>query len=319
MTYILSAAGQRAALLAGRTASETVTETVEVELDALAQYLDQLAIASDGLLSWKSGRHQTYGPAITFDRPPADLGDALTMHDAAVVAYDAASTAKEAAETERRAQAEAERKRERDATVAHDRVEVETILAAIEVADPLAEIPYYTAGHDNQIAQRNWDKDGARRVYTADSDAFVRFLRIEAAHTEAVTAKAEADRAAKQVAREAKIAEHGGLWWRADGGMCDFLGYDIWTDGQGKRWVGIFTGARGIDRFLDSPRGENTWPVDSLVPGDCIQAAGYSTKSSGTRKNESEFFGLVIRNDETGLVVRACDSRSAALRAAKKL
>jgi hypothetical protein len=146
----------------------------------------------------------------------------------------------------------------------------------------------------------------------------VQKARLTALNIARTKAKEAAARA-KAEAIEAMIAEHGGYRWTVEAGMCDFRGFNLWAGSQTRRWVGIFTAPKGIDSFLDSPRGEHTFEISSLVAGDCIQGGGYDINSRGRRRNQSEFFGVVIRNDDTGLVVKITDSRAAALKAAAKI
>jgi hypothetical protein len=96
------------------------------------------------------------------------------------------------------------------------------------------------------------------------------------------------------------IAEHGGYRWEHTG-LCNFIGFNLWSSGQTKRWVGIFTQPKGME------------------PGQCIQGGGYDTNSRGKRRNESEWFGVVVSNAADALVVNICDSRSACFSAAKKI
>ena len=63
----------------------------------------------------------------------------------------------------------------------------------------------------------------------------------------------------------------------------------------------------------------STFDVCSLDVGDCIQGGGYDTNSRGKRRNESEWFGVVIANGDDALIVRILDSRSACFAAAKKV
>lgn len=131
-------------------------------------------------------------------------------------------------------------------------------------------------------------------------------------------AKLEADRR-KAEARAAIIAEHGGIVFTVEAGMCSFIGDNLWARGQTKRWVGTFSTPKGIAEFLSSPRGEHVFDVSSLKRGECIQGGGYDTNSRGKRRNESEWFGVVVSNEENAIVVDLHDSRSGALKAAAKL
>ena len=101
--------------------------------------------------------------------------------------------------------------------------------------------------------------------------------------------------------------------------MTSFKGFNLWKSGQTKRWVGVFSAPKGIDRFLTSPKGEFVFHVADLQPGTTIQGGGYDTNSRGKRRNESEFFGVVVSNTEERIVVDSHNTRAAAMSAAKKL
>jgi len=111
----------------------------------------------------------------------------------------------------------------------------------------------------------------------------------------------------------ATVEQYGGYMWATPGGMCDFLGYRLWNQYQTRRWVGVFTSPKGISRFCESPRRELSFDISGLEPGDCIQGGGYAENSRGKRREQTEFFGVVISNSDDRLVVKVCDSRSEAL------
>lgn len=308
VTYNLSAAGQKAALIAGRNASQTVTETMTLEDAAL---LDKVTIGADGSLSLDASksfwRGQTY-TALALDVPPLTLAEVL----AAQVAYIAAIDAKLDAERIVREAKEAEEKRARDLKLAHDGPIVDSILAEVEALDVFAPLPAGFACYGGMI------RDGHELSLNAEQSK--RRDAISAARLKALTdaEKAEADAKAARIA--AMVAKNGGyLWGLAGNKMCSFLGFELWSGGQTKRWVGIFTTVKGISSFLDSPRGEFVFDVSGLAVGDCIQGGGYDTNSRGKRRNESEWFGVVVRNDSNALVVKICNSRAATFAAAKKL
>ena len=115
------------------------------------------------------------------------------------------------------------------------------------------------------------------------------------------------------------IAEHGGVVFAVAGGMCEFRGDNLWSGGQSKRWVGVFSSTKGIDAFCNSPRGEFSFSVSGLQRGECIQGAGYDTDGRAGGVDMSEWFGVVVRRDDEEIVVDLHDSRAATLKAAKKL
>lgn len=307
--YRLSAAGQRAALVAGRPATSTATETMTIDDPAL---LDHLTIQPDGSLvldvtGYPGGCY--HSKLLYLDAPPSSIKEVLQLWGAYSDEVKAAREAEAAAERAR--QEEAARKAAEKA--AHDAPLVEALLSELEALDPLADLP---AGISLDYFG-TLERDRYRYTQTQEQ-----ITRAKALYEKRNQARADAKAAAKraeQEAREAMVAEHGGYLWQPEAGMCDFLGFGLWCSGQSRRWVGIFTQPKGIERFLDSPRGEFTWEIGSLQRGDCIQGGGFDTNSRGKRRNQTEWFGVVIRNDDSGLVVKICDSRAAALAAAKKL
>lgn len=309
--YNLSAAGQRAALLAGRCASATVTETMPLEDTSL---LDQLTIAADGALSFPALGGHIYGfPAMVLDAPPATVAELIQAY-AAYRAHVDEQAAQAAAD---RTAKEAAVVAERQAAIDRDAPEVASILDELESISPADPLPQ---GLSCENYQPFLYRRGSRNLTLATTPADM--ARLAAIAKARQTAKEQADvakEAAKDAERDALIAQHGGMWWAPQGGMCQFLGYGLWQSGQTKRWVGIFTSPKGISEFLDSPRGEFAFGVSSLAPGDCIQGGGYDTNSRGKRRNESEWFGVVVRNDDTGLVIRQCASRSACFAAVKEI
>lgn len=309
VTYNLSQAGQRAALLAGKTATATVT--VLMILDD-AELLDAVTIGTDGSLSLDASKKYVsntgrFYSAPAFDAPPETLADVIaalkTVREKA-----AANEAEEKANREARESADVQRAAEK---AAHDAPLVDALLAEYELLDPLA-IPTMVSGRP----YGRLIKDGYS--YTLTPAQLDRVDALGNAHHKAQSDAKDAARAAKQAARDAMIAEHGGYRWEHTG-LCNFIGFNLWSSGQTKRWVGIFTQPKGIARFLDSPRGEHTFDVSSLEPGQCIQGGGYDTNSRGKRRNESEWFGVVVSNAADALVVNICDSRSACFSAAKKI
>jgi hypothetical protein len=273
-------------------------------------YLDDVSIDLQGGLSLELSRTYRYGfSALQLDAPPSGLADAVTAWKTYKALVDAKIAAKEAEENERRARAEAEEAAARTA----DEPEIERILAKIEAADPLEPEP---GGIRVEYGGQIYPSGRPFLRMTAAQKA--RGITWYNAHAAALQAAKIAKKDAEQAERDARIAEHGGHYWLAEGGMCNFVGYDLWGGGQTRRWVGVFTEPKGVKNFLDNPRGEKIWDVRSLVPGDCVQGAGFDTNSRGKRRNESEFFGVVIRNDDTGLVIKMVSSRAAALKLSRK-
>jgi len=308
VTYRLSAAGQKAALLAGRPASELITDSLPLD----PAVIDLINIAQDGSLSYNasasiySARGYSAGH-LALDESPASLAALVAAHQALVArvkAEDDAYRAKQQAEDE-------ERKRKAAETLARESAIAEPILVSAEQTDPASPLPdgvriEYGTIYDGMHPLSITDEQRQRAIAVTD--------RRETA--------AKAAKAAKQAARDAEIAatveQYGGYMWDLESDMCDFLGYNLWSAGQTKRWVGVFDAPKGIARFCDSPRGEFVFDVSSLNPGDCIQGGGYDTNSRGKRRNKSEFFGVVLRNDDL-LVVAICDSRSETIAKSRKM
>jgi hypothetical protein len=307
--YRLSADGQRAALIAGRPASREVAEVMELTDTSL---LPHVKVEHDGSLTLDTtGYHRGAAGALTFDAPPADISEVIRLHEAYRAAIDNKLIADEAERQRKYDEAVLEKQRaiERDAPA------VASILAELEALDPAAPLP------PGLLCQKyqSWiyPRDGAADALAATPDDLKRLTAVADRREKATLAAANAAKAAEAAQRDAIIAQHGGMWWEA--GMCSFLGYGLWGSGQTKRWVGVFTAPKGIARFCDSPRGEHVFDVRDLEPGECIQGGGYDTNSRGKRRNETEWFGVVIKNDDTGLVIRKCASRSDAMAQAKKL
>jgi hypothetical protein len=305
VTYKLSATGQKAALLAGRPASEKVTEVMV--LDDLS-LMDVMDIGEDGSISYTADVCSYVGgySAPVLNASPESISEIVAIvqewRAGIQIRVDAQRAEEETAAAKQAA--EEKDKLEKDGPL------VDALIAEIGGSNPLAllapgiSIDWY---HRGGILHR----DGYKYSLTSEQSGRVKDLAITRIRAKA--AQEEAAKAAKQAKREALIDEHGGMYWES-ATMCNFLGYDLWAGGQSKRWVGIFRQAKGISRFLDSPRGEFTFDVSDLSTGDCIQGGGYDTNSRGKRRNESEWFGVVVKNDDTGLVVRQCNSRSEALK-----
>ena len=308
VTYRLSHAGQKAALLAGKAATQVVNETMEL---ANTDLLGRLTISPEGELSFQA---ETFVKsfsryAMELDAPPSSLEDLIGCYDRFVTEKKAEIEADEIRANEAREEAKERRRVEeekRQAEIDADAAEVESILAAVE-ADPLAALPEGVELWGTSFWKR---ADGKTHYFALSPDGKERAVKASQLRQNAIAAQKEAEKAAT-------VAEHGGHWWDAAGGMCNFLGYGLWSGRQDKRWVGRFSAARGINKFLPSPRGEQTFDVRGLRPGDCIQGGGYDENKRGRRSNESGFFGVVVKNDETGLVVDICDTRAEALTKAR--
>ena len=293
VTYRLSQAGQKAALLVGRTATSQVSETMEF---ADVSLIDKLRICPDGTMEYARAG---YGfPDL--DAPPVDLSDLIN-------AIEMWSAAKIAAESERQRLADEATKTKAEA----DYPVVDALLASFEALplDAKDEQPR----HGYSIAK------GYSQPYTVAPEQRARFQARQKAREEfEAQAKAAAEQA-KADTRAAMIAEHGGIVFPVEAGMCSFIGQGLWNSGQSKRWVGIFSAMKGIDNFCDSPRGEHSFGVSALHRGHCIQGAGYDTNSRGKRRSETEWFGVVVRCDENEIVVDLHDSRAATIKAAMKI
>jgi hypothetical protein len=279
--------------------------------------LDHISIGADGALSFdatkytKDWHHYSHNYSLDLDAPPDAITDVLTAWLALQASVDGEYARKREEEAASKAANLLAEQEKRTADVAL----VDAYIADYAAADPLVDTRQPPATDYRRMVYVARDTDWH---YTTEAQA-TRIGQLNETWTKARTAAKEAAEAAKEDARNAIIAEHGGYWWQPEAGMCDFRGYDLWSAGQTRRWVGIFTQPKGIDSFLDSPRGEHTFHVSQLAAGDCIQGGGYDTNSRGRRRNESEFFAVVIRNDDSGLVVKMCDSRAKTMAAAKKL
>jgi len=317
MKYRLSETGRKQAILLDRPALETVSETAPTEITP--QLLEKLEIQADGSLVLD--RAQGHGNVCfcyhELDRPPADVLDLDQMWQEKVTACEALGRENKA-QQEREGKAHADQKRQ---AIERDLPEASRILAEIQALDPLKPLPTVTmlpGWPDWGVSIGPQGEAGAKSHYSLSEEMYNAFYEIV---QKRVHARGEAAKAAIQAAREAverkkqeAVAEHGGYVWTTENGYCGLVGYGLWSGSQDKRWVGVFTEARGIDRFLDNPRGEQIWNVASLQAGERIQGGGYDTNSRGRRRNESQFFGVVLRNDSDTLVVKIMDSRTDALK-----
>lgn len=299
--YELSQAGQLAAILAGRTATQYVTEALEVgDLLARCRVTAAGALEFDGTESYSLDRPR-------LDAPPTTLTDVVAVVDATRAQRQAvldAAAAKVKAEQDLRLALVGEHKPVFDAAL--------DVLRALD-CDASAAISIY----------RN-DPHAVRLLPVAVFGVLPDLLyvsREDVAVLDGVISdrsKASAERKA-QVAREAadkiaaEIAEHGGFVFPVAAGMCKFKGRNFWETGQTVRWVGTFSEARGIDRFLDSPKGEFVFDVAGLKVGGRIQGGGYEKQYNGKRRHESEFFGVVVSLGDSEIVVRKYSTRAGAL------
>lgn len=291
--YMLSQEGQKAALIAGRPATASVEETMEVTPDQISA----MTVGADGSLFLDASKFYLYHHQVKLDAPPANAGEVIGAWLAMVEKVDAANAARRAAELEA---AELDRL----ARIA-EAEEVEPIVAAFCAGDPMPAgwtRNYYGYGFDSTAKKLRVSQDQKKRIDE-------KLAADEAAKNEAIAVAKEAK---KQAMRD-EVEAFGGYRWES-AGMCAFDGRYLWRGGQSKRWVGKFSQARGIDDFLTSPKGEHIFDVSGLVVGDRIQGGGYDVNSRGKRRNESEWFGIVMGNDESGLVVKVVASRAEALK-----
>ncbi len=300
LNYTLSPEGQRKAILAGLDGQRQVatTETVEVTADLL-EYAE---VDSNGGITLRSRIHWDTVPTA------ADIIAALTREE---------ESRKEAAEKVKKLQEETRAKQ--IAQRSADEEYAAAIIAEIKSTDhldpdvdfPGYELCEYLDG-DGERRHNGWLRG---RHVSIRVDQGQELTRLKRERNDRKVELAAQKKQAEENRRAAIVEEHGGYLWPS--GMCDFLGYGLWQQNQDKRWIGVFSGARGIDTFCSSPRGEHIFDVSGLLPGTCIQGGGYNVSRSGKRSRESEFFGVVIRNDDTGLVVKIVGSRADALKAAK--
>jgi len=279
-TYTLSQDGQRAALLAGRTATQQVKEELPL--------LDMAMLAECGMTTDGKASFVCYAK---LDTPPVSVDD--------LIAATAADNAKMAADRLAREEAEKADRAKRRIT---DEPKIAAAIAAVEALPESEPAPYRQA----------------LAYFVKTNEEETRYQALVDAHEKkhATWRKAQAD--AKQAAKDAEIALRGGTVFPVEGGMCAFKGHSLWTSGQSKRWVGVFSAAKGIDKFLPNPKGEFVFDVRGLAAGQCIQGGGYDTNSRGKRRSETEFFGVVVELSDSEIVVRLCDSRAQAFKLAAK-
>jgi hypothetical protein len=303
VTYHLSPAGQKAALLAGLPASALQQAVLLLNDPGL---IDRLQILADGSLQYATFRK--------FDAP-FSIADDLVLQDQAELEQEKQANAQRELEQK---QAREKRQAEEAALlvekIAAHKDKVAEILKAVEATSKLelngSGVQVYQSTTYYGIQENIVTHAGVGEYRCDDADyAALKALKKDIATQE--EAQKKADKEAKAEALKTMLAENdGGYVFKREGDMTDFKGYNFWCAHQTKRWVGIFSGARGIDTFLDSPRGEWTFDVSSLEPGDMIQGGGYDSNSRGKRRNESEFFGLVLKNEPERLIIWKGASRS---------
>lgn len=302
--YLLSQAGQKAAILAGRPAMATVTESIEFDNPAL---IEQLNVTGDGKVYLDAASQACYSDTTLYlDAPPVDLAALL----------DTLATHRSVQKTRREAIAMEVKEREEKNKAAflakceHDKPLVDASLIELEGMALDAALP-------GSVKYGSFQCDGQTMVATPEQKA--RYDAVIKARAEYDAKKKEDAAREKEAARAAMIAEHGGVVFAVEGGLCGFKGQGLWNSNQSKRWVGVFTAPKGIDAFLDSARGEFSFAVKGVNRGDCIQGAGFDTNSRGKRRSETEWFGVVVRVDEMEIVVDLQESRSDTIKAAAKL
>lgn len=308
--YELSQAGQKAALLSGRPATARVAEQLPFDLECV----DDLKINTDGSVQYDAtlhhqGGYYCSGWTMQLDSPPADLKSLISAHKAHLAKLQAESdarVAKQKAEADARA-AEVASDKERDYPI------VESLLAEYEALDPLAAMP----AHLSSMAYGGlWYVSPSRYITT---EQHTRIEAVGKRRTEAAAAAKQAAADAKAAEDQKMIDEQGGFVFAVAGGLCGFRGHNLWDRGQSRRWVGIFTQPKGIAEFCQSPKGEFVFEVSGLNAGDCIQGAGFDTNSRGKRRDETEWFGVVVRRNGEEIVVRICESRAECFKVSRQL
>ena len=303
--YNLSTAGQKAALIAGRTAAATVTEVMSFEDAGL---IDAMKIDGAGSLSLDTAQ-SLYGAGyggrtLYLDAPPVDVADLVARWVAFRTGVEAEKANAEA-EARQRSEAAAEQARIKAAA---DFPVVEGILVALE-AEPTASIK------DLGLASCSFygiaTTAGGYLTVTPEQHARLKAVITRRDQIEEDQKKAAA--AAKAKVLQDEVDQHGGYVFPVQGGMATFLERGLWLGGQSKRWVGTFSKARSVDKFLEAPRGEFSFNVMGLSAGDLVQGGGYDTNSKGKRRNESEWFGRVVSVSADQIVVRVYDSRTEAM------
>src|SRR5215467_2202821 len=218
--YRLSPAGQKAALVADRPASAEVTETMVLEDIA---YVEEVELDSAGTPSLDTRKYDPTNSyyrsrKLELDAPPADIVALITMwrEFRAKVDLDVKAEQAEQAAQNEVARVEAEEKAARDHETA------EQVLTLLEAATDPAAVDLsslgVTAVYDGMI----WVKDHG----CLDLTPALR-QRVEAYDkrcAELRRQKAEAAAAEATAKLDAVLAEHGGLRWQAEGGMCAFRG-----------------------------------------------------------------------------------------------
>src|ERR1035438_9174887 len=159
VTYTLSQAGQRVALLAGKTATATVTEIMVLDDPAM---LDAVQIGTDGSLSLNASKQYIsdigrFYSAPLFDAPPETLADVI----AAVKAVREKAATQEAEEMAIVTARNAEQAQRAADKAAHDAPIVDGILVEYGAIEP-ASIPTVLSGGTYPTLY----KDGVRLTLT---------------------------------------------------------------------------------------------------------------------------------------------------------
>lgn len=330
-TYTLSPIGQRAAIIAGGSGAVSQTVTLDATPEQLAH--PAIAIAADGSMSLAlAGVHNA---------PINDLATALAIADAArseaetqnrnehdelerlLAVYEAGGECHNdlyyKCSPDMAARRAAERARRENA---HEREMIAESIAALPPAKTVGEVQNYCYAH-------GYHRTSIEAIISVLGAERVEAMQAAEALNHAAE-KAQADEKAAQLAADAELGIH---YFAVEGGMCNFTagsrrtetGEEIetwhrgWATYDEKHWLGVFSSARGVDRFVNGPRGERCYDVSGLRAGECIQQASYDVSSRGKRRSEVESFGVVASHTDVLIGIYHVDSRAAALKIARKL
>ncbi|MDE2104645.1 MAG: hypothetical protein KGL39_45840 [Patescibacteria group bacterium] len=176
----------------------------------------------------------------------------------------------------------------------------------------------------------SWSKLSGRMYDAAErASQQIKDLVLKAREDDnALKAAAEAETQRKAALLQADVDRGFDAGWTfaVTAGMASFLkssrtdenaASQIWVAGQSKRWVGAFTRATTIDRFLS--KSAEAFSLDGIGRFDCIQLSGFSTNSRGRRRNVSDTYAVVVAVSDEKITICLAESRAQALSVAKKL
>lgn len=346
VTYDLTPAAQRALVLAGNLVPIRSTVTLEAAPADLSRLGDRLTIQADGGIAPVCATH-------ALSRVPADLADFLSAEAdsrlEAAAQCDAALDAREAEVARYEAGGDYPSYLHTPSMVTDaQRVRLAALNARVTAEGERRQTQAAAAARKKEVAAmatRDFSAMRAERGYSSPyyswpgtaTYAKENLLTLADEARVGDAARAAIQRiAAEAEKKEAELAADDALevvYFAVEGGLCDFSSasrrtadgekvkgcHRRWATYDEHHWLGVFSAARGVDRFLSGPRGERIYDVSSLAVGECIQQASYSQNSRGKRRNEVERFGAVVSVAPDLIGLRRCDSRASALKFARTL